>query len=87
MNLDGNFKLDDWACEKLARQFRNSKTLTYLSLCNIPAISHRGVEVFHKIPSLRTLLIKGTKAAEHQFIELVILMFNEVNPHCRIIYQ
>lgn len=87
LNLEGNFKLDDWACDKLARLFRNSKTLSYLNLSDIPSLSHRGIEALHKIPSLQTLVIKNTKAAQFPFIELLIVMFNDVNPNCNIIYK
>ncbi len=87
LNLSNNWKLDDFACDKIARLFRNSTTLTYLDLSNIPNISHRGIEALYKIRSLQTLVIRGTRAAEYPFIELLVLMYQEVNPHCNIIYK
>lgn len=87
LNLSNNWKLDDFACDKLARLFRNSTSLTFLDLSNIPQISHRGIEALYKIPSLQTLIIRGTKAAEYPFIELLILMFKEARPQCNIIYK
>ena len=86
MHLAGN-NLDDFACDKLARLFRNSTTLSFLDISNMSAISHRGIEALHKIRSLQTLIIRGTRAAQYPFIELLILMFNEVNPQCNIIYK
>lgn len=87
LHLCNNPQLDDFACDKLARLFRNSQCLSYLDLSHIPSITHRGIEALHKIPSLQTLVIKGTKAAQYPFIELLILMFNEVNPRCKIVYE
>lgn len=87
LNLSGNNKLDDWSCDKLARLFRNSKCLYYLNLSNIPRITHRGVEALHKIKSLKALIIKDTNVSKYPFIELLILMFNDVNPECKIIYK
>jgi len=87
LHLAGNYKLDDWCCDKLARIFRNSSTLQYLDISNTPRITHRGIEALYKIKSLKTLIIRGSKAAEYPFIDLLILMFNETNPHCEIIYK
>lgn len=87
LNLSKNWKLDDFACDKLARLFRNSTTLTFLDLSDIPNISHRGIEALYKIRSLQTLVIRGTKAAKYPFIELLVLMYQDVNPHCNIIYK
>ncbi|XP_046916288.2 distal membrane arm assembly component 2 [Dermatophagoides farinae] len=86
LNLANN-RLDDWCCDKLARLFRNSKTLSYLNINDNKWISHRGIEALYKIPSLKTLVIRRTKAAEFPFIDLVILMFNDINPNCNIIYK
>ncbi|KAF7489133.1 hypothetical protein SSS_08001 [Sarcoptes scabiei] len=87
LNLAQNCKLDDWSCDKIARIFRNSQKLTYLNLSDIPLITHKGIECLHKINSLKTLVIKGTKAANFPFIELLVLMYNEINPGCKIIYK
>lgn len=87
LHFVGNHKFDDFCCDKLARLFRNSKCLSYLDLSKIPDITHRGIEALYKIPSLRTLIIKDTKAASFPFIELSIHLFNEINPHCKIIYK
>lgn len=87
LDLSGNFKLDDFSCDKLARLFRNSTALTYLNLSDIPLITNRGIEALYKIRSLKTLVIRETRAAKFPFIELLILMFNDVNPDCKIIYK
>ncbi|OTF78439.1 hypothetical protein BLA29_008586, partial [Euroglyphus maynei] len=78
LNLSGN-RLDDWCCDKLARLFRNSQTLNYLNINDNKWITHRGIEALYKIRSLRTLVIRRTKAAEFPFIDLVIIMFNDIN--------
>lgn len=87
LNLSRNIKLDDWACDKLARIFRNSKSLEYLDLSDMPLVTHRGIEVMYKIRSLKTLVIRGTRAAQFPFIELLNLMLKDVNPNCEIIYK
>ncbi|KAH9413656.1 ATP synthase subunit s-like protein [Dermatophagoides pteronyssinus] len=86
LNLAGN-RLDDWCCDKLARLFRNSQRLNYLNINDNKLITHRGIETLYKIRSLQTLVIRRTKAAEFPFIDLVILMFNDINPNCNIIYK
>lgn len=87
LNLSKNKLLDDYVCDKLARIFRNSRHLSVLDLSDNPLISHRGVEALHRIKSLKRLVIKGTKAANDPFIELLIILFNDVNPNCEIIVK
>lgn len=81
-----NNNFDDFTCEKIARVFRNCTTLKYLDLSGNDAISHRGVEALYKIPNLQILDIRGTKASKYQFVKLLIEVFNEVRPNCKIIY-
>ncbi len=85
LNLSGNKKLDDWSCDKIGRLFRNSTTLSTLNLSDNPLVTNRGIETLHKIRSLRKLIISGTNAAQYPFIELLILLFNDINPECEII--
>ncbi|CAG2106660.1 unnamed protein product [Medioppia subpectinata] len=85
LNLSKNKLLDDFMCDKLARLFRNSNTLTVLDLSDNPLISHRGIETLHRIKSLRKLVITGTKAAKYPFIDLLIILFTDVNPNCEIV--
>ena len=85
LDLSDN-KLDDWSCNKIGRMFRNSN-LIGLNLSDNPLISHRGIESLHWIRSLKTLKIKGTKAAKYPFLELLINSFNELVPECNIIYE
>jgi len=85
LNLSGNKKLDDWSCDKIARLFRNSTTLSTLNLSNNPLITNRGIETLHRVRSLRKLIISGTYAAQYPFLELLTLLFNDINPECEII--
>lgn len=85
LNLSKNKLLDDFVCDKIARLFRNSKNLSVLDLSDNPLITHRGIETLHRIRSLNKLIISGTKAAKYPFIDLLIILFNDVNPNCRII--
>jgi hypothetical protein len=85
LNLSGNKKLDDWSCDKIARLFRNSTTLSTLNLSNNPLITNRGIETLHRVRSLKKLIIGGTNAAQYPFLELLTLLFNDLNPECEII--
>lgn len=85
LNLSNNKLLDDWSCDKIARMFRNSTTLSTLNLSNNPLITNRGIETLHRIKSLKKLIITGTKAAQYPFIELLIILFNDINPDCEIV--
>lgn len=84
--LSKNKLLDDFSCDKIARIFRNSKNLSVLDLSDNPLITNRGIETLHRIESLKKLIITGTKAANYPFIELSILLFNDINPNCKIIF-
>lgn len=84
-NLTNNPRLDDFTCDRIARQYRNSKKLRVLNLSNNPLITHRGIEALVKIKSLQLLDIRGTLADEFEWIELVELLFTDVIPNCRII--
>ncbi|XP_054168169.1 uncharacterized protein LOC128965487 [Oppia nitens] len=83
LDLSDNL-LDDWACDKLSRLFRNS-TLHTLNLSNNPMITHRGIEKLHWIRSLNKLTITGTAAANYPFLDLLVLSFNDLIPDCQII--
>lgn len=83
--LNDNPKLDDWACDRIARQFRNSKRLAVLDISYNPLITHKGVETLHRIKSLKRLVITGTQAAQVDFLQLLIMLFKDVNPDCEIV--
>ncbi|XP_054168165.1 distal membrane-arm assembly complex protein 2-like [Oppia nitens] len=87
LNLSKNKHLDDFACDKIARLFRNSKNLTTLDLSDNPLITSRGIETLHRIRSLKKLIISRTKAANYPFIDLLIILFTDVNPNCEIIIK
>lgn len=84
-NLSNNPRLDDFTCDRIARQYRNSTKLTSLILRNNILITYRGIEALVKIKSLRYLDITGTLADQYQWIELLELLFADVIPNCRII--
>lgn len=45
-----------------------------------------GVGTLVRIPSLQQLIIKNTPAASFDFLDLLILLFTDVNPNCEIVY-
>lgn len=73
LDLSENFLLDDFACDQLSRQFRNSKTLKYLNLNKIPFLTVYGLEILLRIQSLRTISAFGTQASEFEDIDLFTL--------------
>src|SRR6218665_3207733 len=79
-----NNNLDDFACDKIARIFRNCDRLEYLDLSD-NKISHRGVEGLYQIRSLKKLIIKNTKASQFEFIELLVSLFEDILPQCQIV--
>lgn len=85
LDVSSNDKLDDWAVDKLACFYRHSERLKTLNLANNPAITYRSIESLVRLPALELLIITGTPAAKVKHIELLIHLFNEVNPNCKII--
>lgn len=73
LDLRNNTRLDDFACDQLARQFRNSKTLTTINLSHNPAISVHGLDVLFKIPSLKKIVAIDTGASKYPMIDLFVL--------------
>lgn len=86
LDLSYNVYFDDWICDRLARQFRNSTQLRVLDLSYNPMISERGVETLHKIRSLKRIIITGTQASQFKCLELLKFLFNDINPECEIIH-
>lgn len=86
LNFSNNQNLCDFACDQLARQYRNSKTLRYINLSNCVNISDRGLSAFVRIPSLRHLVFTNTNASKFKYIQLFEMSFKEVNPECKIEY-
>ncbi|XP_015786132.1 distal membrane-arm assembly complex protein 2 [Tetranychus urticae] len=84
LDLSSNPGLDDWACGRLSCHFRNSNKLKYLNLSDNTNISAIGLQSLVNIPSLETVVITGTKAASYSHLELLMLLFQDVNPKCRI---
>lgn len=70
MDLSRNDKLDNFACDQLARAFRTSKTLKELNLSHIPRIDVYGLDALFRIPSLRLINAQNTMATRSEDIEL-----------------
>ncbi|RWS02554.1 atp synthase subunit s-like protein [Dinothrombium tinctorium] len=85
LNVAHNKDLDDWFCDKISRLFRHSQALRKLDLTGCKRISENGIIALFFIPSLREIIISGTKAAEYDQLELLTILFNDVNPECSII--
>lgn len=73
IDLSYNYRLDDFSCDQLARQFRKSKTLKYIDLSHNPLITLNGLDILFRIPSLKQLIAINTRASEHEHIDLFAL--------------
>lgn len=73
IDLSANPKLDDFACDQLARQFRSSKTLTEIDISDNPHISLYGLDVLFRIPSIKRIIALNTLASEHQDVDLFVV--------------
>ncbi|XP_053203144.1 distal membrane-arm assembly complex protein 2-like [Panonychus citri] len=76
--------LDDWACGRLACHFRNSTKLKYLNLSDNKDVTAIGLQSLIRIPTLETIVITGTKAANYQHLELLMILIQDLNPKCKI---
>lgn len=73
LDLRSNPHLDEFSCDQLARQFRNSTTLNEIDISENPRISIYALEALLRIPSLRRLVAYNTAASEHPEIDLFVL--------------
>lgn len=73
IDLSSNPKLDDFACDQLARQFRSSRTLEEINLSHNPLISIYGLDVLFRIPSIRRIIAFDTLASKHEDIDLFVV--------------
>lgn len=73
IDLSNNPRLDNFACDQLARQFRKSKHLTEVDLSYNPRISVHGLEILFRIPSLRRVIAIDTAATKYEDIDLFVL--------------
>ena len=73
LDLSGNPYLDDFACDQLSRQFRNSQTLNSINLSHNPLISVYGLEILLRIPSLQDIIARKTQASKFADIDLFAL--------------
>lgn len=77
LNLSNNPRLDDFACDQLSRQFRNSRSFLEIDLSHNPFISVCGLEILFRIPSIRRITAVGTRASKHDQIDLFTLAAKE----------
>lgn len=73
LDLSENPKLDDFACDQLARQFRRSRSLKEINLSFNPRIDIYGLDVLFRIPSLERIIAKDTLASRHEEAEAFMI--------------
>lgn len=73
IDLSSNPRLDDFACDQLARQFRSSRTLREVNFSNNPLVSIYGLDVLFRIPSIKRIIALNTMAAKHEDIDLFVI--------------
>lgn len=77
LNLSENPKLDDFACDQLARQFRKSRSLKEINLSSNPRIDLYGLDVLFRIPSLERVIAIGTQASRREEAEAFVIAAEE----------
>lgn len=73
LNLSNNRRLDDFACDQLARQFRSSRTLREVDLSYNPFITVYGLDALFRIPSIKRIKAIDTRASKYEQIDLFTL--------------
>ena len=85
LNLTNNPELDVWAFDKLCRQYRFSTKLQRLNVSKCAKFCERSLESLHRIPSLEQVIITDTPAAHYKFLDLLIILLQDVNPKLRVV--
>lgn len=85
LDLTNNTKLDVWAFDKLYRQYRYSSKLERILVRNCTKFCERSLEAAYRIPSLREIVITNTAASSYQFLDLVLMLLNDVKPDLKVV--
>jgi len=85
LNLTNNKNLNVWGFDKLCRQYRFSTKLTRLNVSHCTRFCEYSLMATHRIPSLRELIITGTKAADYRFLELTVHLLKDIRPNLKVI--
>lgn len=70
LDLSDNHDLDDFACDQLARQFRNSTKLKEINMSNNPQITINGLNILMRVKSLQKISAINTLASSHNQIDV-----------------
>lgn len=84
LDLSENPELDDFACDQLARQFRQSRTLKEIDVSFNPRISVHGLDVLFRIPSIERIVAVETQATNFSDIDLFVLAAEDER-NCEVI--
>lgn len=76
LSLKGNSLIDDWGLDRLSGMMSN-KSLEYLDLRGCP-VTHRGVQVLYRMPTLRMLILDGKTNDED--LDYTCAMLQELMP-------
>jgi hypothetical protein len=85
LNLTNNNELDVWAFDKLCREYRFSTKLRSINVSRCANFCERSLETLYRIPSLEQVIITETPAVKFEFLELVIMMLQDIRPKLRVI--
>lgn len=85
LNLTNNNELDVWAFDKIGRQYRFTTKLKSLNVSRCERFCERSLEQLYRIPSLEQVVITDTPAARYKFLELVLILLQDINPKLRVI--
>lgn len=84
IDLSKNPELDDFACDQLSRQFRNSTNLKEINLSFNPYISIYGLDILFRIPSIQRITAVETLASKHEQLD-IFKVCAEVERNCEVV--
>lgn len=85
LNLTKSHHIDVFGFDKIFRMYRFSTKLHRLNVSHCENFCERSLACCHRIPSLREVIITGTRAAEYKHIKLLVLQLQNIRPNLRVI--
>lgn len=85
LNLTNCEFLDVWSFNKLCRMYRFSTKLTKLNVSNCKNFCEYSLMNLHQIPSLKEVIITGSRAANYKHLKLVVLQLENIRPDMKVI--
>jgi len=85
LNLSSTPYIDVWATNKLCRMYRFSTKLAKVNVSNCVNFCENSLTNMHRIPSLKEIMITGTRAADYKFLNLIVLQLQQIRTDIKVI--